>query len=101
MLVVFSTCTDLIRTLPVMQHDKDNPEDIDTDGEDHGVDDVRYACLSRPWHGRGRPHRRRKSGRECRPSPSMSWCPLPSNGGVTVTLRESDPGRAHAKSFGK
>jgi hypothetical protein len=49
MLVVFSTCTDLIRTLPVMQHDKDNPEDMDTDGEDHGVDDTRYACLSRPW----------------------------------------------------
>jgi hypothetical protein len=49
MLVVFSICTDLIRTLPVMQHDKDNPEDMDTDGEDHGVDDTRYACLSRPW----------------------------------------------------
>jgi hypothetical protein len=44
--VVFSTCMDLIRTLPVMQHDKDNPEDMDTDSEDHGVDD---ACLSRPW----------------------------------------------------
>ena len=48
-MVVFSTCTDLIRTLPVMQHDRDNPEDMDTDGEDHGVDDTRYACLSRPW----------------------------------------------------
>jgi len=22
---------------------------MDTDGEDHGVDDTRYACLSRPW----------------------------------------------------
>ena len=32
-----------------MQHDKDNPEDMDTDGDDHGVDDTRYACLSRPW----------------------------------------------------
>ena len=35
MLYVFSTCTDLIRTLPVMQHDPDRPEDIDTDMEDH------------------------------------------------------------------
>jgi hypothetical protein len=49
MLVVFSSYVDLIRTLPVMQHDKDNPEDMDTDGKDHGIDDTRYACLSRPW----------------------------------------------------
>jgi hypothetical protein len=56
MLVVFSNCVDLIRTLPVIQHDKDNPEDMDTDGEDHGVDDVRYACLSRPW-ARARPQK--------------------------------------------
>ena len=67
MLVVFSTCTDLIRTLPVMQHDKDNPEDIDTDGEDHGVDDVRYACLSRPW---ARPTPQKKEERT--PAPAIT-----------------------------
>ena len=33
---VFSTCTHLIRTLPALQHDPDRPEDVDTDGEDHG-----------------------------------------------------------------
>ena len=49
MLYVFSTCVDTIRTLPVMQHDADRPEDLDTDGEDHCVDEVRYGCLSRPW----------------------------------------------------
>ena len=49
MLVVFSTCADTIRTLPVLQHDSDRPEDLDTNMEDHAVDDIRYGCLSRPW----------------------------------------------------
>ena len=49
MLVVFSTCADTIRTLPVLQHDVNRPEDLDTDAEDHAADDVRYGCMSRPW----------------------------------------------------
>lgn len=49
MLYVFGTCTALIRTLPVMQHDDKKPEDIDTNSEDHAVDTLRYACASRPW----------------------------------------------------
>lgn len=49
MLVVFSTCADTIRTLPVLQHDKDRPEDLDTNSEDHAADEIRYGCLSRPW----------------------------------------------------
>lgn len=49
MLYVFSTCRDTIRTLPALQHDQHRPEDVDTDGEDHAADDVRYACMSRPW----------------------------------------------------
>lgn len=49
MLYVFSTCKDLIRTLPALQHDRDKPEDVDTDSEDHAPDETRYACMSRPW----------------------------------------------------
>ena len=45
----FSTCTHTIRTLPLQQHDLGRPEDLDTDGEDHAVDETRYACMSRPW----------------------------------------------------
>jgi hypothetical protein len=45
----FQTCVDSIRTIPVLQHDADTPEDLDTDGEDHAADDWRYACMSRPW----------------------------------------------------
>jgi hypothetical protein len=49
MLVFFETCTDIIRTLPVLQHDDLNPEDLDTESEDHAADELRYACMARPW----------------------------------------------------
>ena len=42
-------CRDAIRTLPMQQHDDNRPEDLDTEGEDHCVDDIRYACMSRPF----------------------------------------------------
>ena len=42
-------CEDTIRTLPVLQHDEKDVEDLDTDGEDHAADEIRYACMSRPW----------------------------------------------------
>lgn len=48
-LVVFSTCKDFIRTVPVLQHDRTRAEDIDTDAEDHVADEARYACMSRPY----------------------------------------------------
>jgi len=49
MLYVFSTCPHLIRTLPALQHDADRPEDVDTDGEDHAPDTLRYGCMARPY----------------------------------------------------
>jgi len=49
MLFFFNTCRHLIRTLPVMQHDDHNAEDLDSDAEDHAVDELRYACMSRPF----------------------------------------------------
>lgn len=45
----FKTCIHLIRTLPALQHDLNNPEDCDTDGEDHAPDALRYGLMSRPW----------------------------------------------------
>ena len=50
MIVTFHTCVDSIRTIPVMQHDRDKPEDMDTEGEDHAADEWRYACMSRPFN---------------------------------------------------
>lgn len=49
MIYFFSTCLDLIRTLPALQHDQSRPEDVDTDSEDHAPDECRYACMSRPY----------------------------------------------------
>ena len=45
-------CKDSIRTLPMQQHDENRMEDLDTEGEDHAVDDIRYACMSRPFGAR-------------------------------------------------
>ena len=49
---IFSNCTNLIRTLPLLPTDKNNPEDVDTNAEDHAYDALRYACMSRPLHPR-------------------------------------------------
>lgn len=49
MIVCFATCHDSIRTIPALQHDTSNPEDLDSDMEDHAADEWRYACMSRPW----------------------------------------------------
>lgn len=52
MIYCFNTCTDSIRTIPVLQHDVRRPEDLDTTSEDHAADEWRYACMSRPWIGK-------------------------------------------------
>lgn len=49
MLYIYETCRDLIRTLPALQHDTSRPEDLDSDGEDHAADTLRYGLSSRPW----------------------------------------------------
>jgi hypothetical protein len=49
MVVFFSTAIHAIRTLPTLQHDANRAEDVDTDSEDHCADEIRYACMSRPF----------------------------------------------------
>lgn len=48
MMYVFKNCKAFIRTIPLLMYDDNKPEDIDTDGEDHVSDEVRYFCMSRP-----------------------------------------------------
>jgi hypothetical protein len=43
-------CVDAIRTLPALQHNENKMEDVDSTGEDHAPDEIRYACMSRPYH---------------------------------------------------
>lgn len=49
MLYFLENCVDTLRTLPTLQHDEGDEEDIDTEGEDHAADETRYAVMSRPW----------------------------------------------------
>ncbi|MDT8445795.1 MAG: terminase [bacterium] len=43
---VVETCRQLIRTLPGLQLDPSNPDDLDTQGEDHLYDALRYELTS-------------------------------------------------------
>ena len=49
MVYCFDTCTDSIRTIPVLQHSLTKPEDLDTEAEDHAADEWRYGLMSRPY----------------------------------------------------
>lgn len=55
MLYFLECCDATIRTLPVVQHDEHDLEDVDTDNEDHAVDETRYAVMSRPWVPKSQP----------------------------------------------
>lgn len=41
-LLIYSTCRNLIRTLPALPRDPKRPEDVDTGAEDHAYDALRY-----------------------------------------------------------
>ena len=43
---IFNTCTHLIRTIPDMVHHEKKVEDLDTNGEDHAVDALRYLLVT-------------------------------------------------------
>lgn len=43
---VFNTCTYFLDLFPVLPRDESDPDDVDTDSEDHIGDEVRYRVLS-------------------------------------------------------
>ncbi|HUX00269.1 MAG TPA: hypothetical protein VMY35_04750 [Phycisphaerae bacterium] len=47
-LLVSPQCTYLIRTLPAAVQDDKNPDDLDTAGDDHALDALRYGAMSWP-----------------------------------------------------
>ena len=47
LLYIFATCPYLLETLPSMSIDKRHPEDLDTTGNDHAADALRYLCKAR------------------------------------------------------
>jgi len=48
MLMVANSCKNFWRTMPLLAEDPKNPDDINTDQEDHIYDELRYMCMSRP-----------------------------------------------------
>ena len=58
-LYVFSSCRNFIRTIPCLVYDSTDVEDVDTTGEDHIYDELRYMCMERPISAR-RPVSERK-----------------------------------------
>lgn len=48
-LQIFSTCHNLIRTLPMLPVDPHKPEDVDTLAEDHLYDCLRYGLMAAHW----------------------------------------------------
>jgi hypothetical protein len=44
---VFNTCRDWIRTMPTLPRDELNPEDVDTESEDHIADETRYMLTTK------------------------------------------------------
>lgn len=45
--MVTENCTNFIRTIPLLQHDKNRVEDVDSGMEDHCYDEWRYSLASR------------------------------------------------------
>lgn len=48
MLMVYESCEQFIRTIPLLQADPHNPEDVDTTMEDHVYDSVCHVLMARP-----------------------------------------------------
>ena len=48
MLMIANSCNNFWRTIPLLAEDPKNPDDVNTDQEDHIYDEVRYMCMSRP-----------------------------------------------------
>ena len=47
-LLFTKNCKHSIRTIPTLPSDERNPDDVDTDAEDHAYDSVRYRVLHQP-----------------------------------------------------
>lgn len=52
-LLIYNTCRHLIRTLPALPRSPRNPEDVDTDAEDHAYDALRYLLMAAGGHRPG------------------------------------------------
>lgn len=95
-LIFFDTCVNALRTLPDMQRARNRPEDMDTDGEDHASDAVRYFCMTQAAI-------QRSEGRTFAPGSYIlrSGQPVTTAPGVSNAMTESAFEKALAKARGR
>ena len=46
-IIIFDTCRQFIRTVPTLLRDEKQPDDIDTNTEDHIADETRYRLTTK------------------------------------------------------
>ena len=66
---VFNTCRHFIRTLPLLIYDEHKVEDVNTAGEDHIYDVLRYVLMEAPTN----PPIRKKEVKDIREDPLDLW----------------------------
>lgn len=59
---IFSNCTYAIQSIPSQVISKSKPEDLDTEGDDHLMDALRYLCKLRTIEYNYKPETERKAG---------------------------------------
>jgi hypothetical protein len=64
-LTIHPRCRYLIRTLPMMLQDENDPEDLDTDSDDHALDALRYGLMGGLRHN--------SKSLVLKPDPPGSW----------------------------
>jgi phage terminase large subunit len=62
-LIFFNTCKNAIRTIPALIHDEVRGEDVDSDGEDHAGDAIRYGIMHVDEEEKAKQPRKERSGR--------------------------------------
>ena len=50
-ILIFNNCRNLVSQIPSLPLNKNNPEDVDTNAEDHLYDALRYGVMTRPRSG--------------------------------------------------
>lgn len=58
----FSNCREFIRTIPELIYDETKVEDVDTKGEDHIYDELRYVLMCNPYVAKPKPAQAVPSG---------------------------------------
>jgi len=53
MMMIYENCREFIRTIPMLQSDMHNPEDVDKKLEDHIYDEACHVLMARPMAGVG------------------------------------------------